>query len=341
MRRTRVAAVLCIAALILTLPTPLSFAAAPSSSSSSSSSSTSVASSTSSRNASSSSASSVSSPSSSSLSPSSSSLTGLSPASDLSGASTGLIVYGSICFILVICFTSYLLNLYARPGCPPIALILTWLSWLITFSICFLVPIDLLPGVSTSLDAVWSTLYWSQFLLMWFVIPFASGYYDNGGFTFKQRCIASLRFNAVLALVVGIVAGAGAVYLIAAAKWTFTDLTGMVVCASTVWGLVMLVVSGGWGLVEVPRGLHQYSSTERRRNRIYFNAAEIHHEAEEARDELVATINLLRLLEPRLYAKVQGGGKVMEEEKQVGPAKGAAEKGPRRGGRGGRGARRR
>ena len=61
-------------------------------------------------------------------------------------ASTGLIIYGVICFIGVICFTSYLLNRYARPGAPVVALLLTWLSWLITFSICFLVPIDLLPG---------------------------------------------------------------------------------------------------------------------------------------------------------------------------------------------------
>ena len=337
MRRTRAVMVLAIAALILTLLAPLALASSSSSSSYPSSSSSSASSVSSLRSTSMTSyASSTSASSLSSLSSnfsSSSSSTGVeSSASAIGGASTGLMVYGSICFILVILFTSYLLNLYARPGCPPVALLLTWLSWLITFSICFLVPIDLLPGVSTSLTAVWSTLYWSQFMLMWFVIPFASGYYDNGGFTFRQRCVASLRFNAVLALVVGIVAGAGAVYLIAAAKWTWTDLTGMVVCASTVWGLVMLVISGGWGLVEVPRGLYQYSSTERRRNRIYFNAASIHHEAEEARDELVATINLLRMLEPKLYAKVQGGGgggKVMEEEKQIGQDKGQRGRKPR------------
>ena len=272
-------------------------------------------------NSSSSSTSALSSFSSSSFSASnySSSSSSTGTDADIGGASAGLIIYGVICFLGVMAFTSYLLNRYARPGCPPAALFLTWLSWLITFSICFLVPIDLLPGVSTSLDSVWSTLYWCQFLLMWIVIPFASGYYDNGGFTFRQRCVASLRFNAVLGLVVGIIGGAGFVYLIAAAKWSTSDVAGAAICASTVWGLIMLVVSGGWGLIEVPRALHNYTSTERRKNRIYFDAASIHHEAAEARDELVATINLLRLLEPRLYAKVQGL-KAPDESKQ-GPGK--------------------
>ena len=222
-------------------------------------------------------------------------------------ASTGLIIYGVLCFAGVIYFTSYLVNRYARPGAPPVALVLTWLSWLITFSICFLVPIDLLPDVGTTLDKVWSTLYWMAFLLMWLVIPFFSGYYDNGGFTIRQKCMASLRFNAILALVVGIVAGAATIYLIASASWSSSDVANMAVLASTTWGLIMLVVSGGWGLVEVPRALRQYINTERRRNYIYFTAASIHHEAEEARDELLATIQLLRLIEPRLYAKVEAG----------------------------------
>ena len=142
---------------------------------------------------------------------------------------------------------------------------------------------------------------------MWLVIPFFSGYYDNGGFTVRQRCMASLRFNAILALVVGIVAGAGTIYLVASASWSTADVSNLAVLASTTWGLIMLVVSGGWGLVEVPRALRQYINTERRRNYIYFTAASIHHEAEEARDELLATIQLLRLIEPRLYAKVEAG----------------------------------
>ena len=258
-----------------------------------------------------------------SSSSSSSSSTGA--AENLGSASTGLIIYGVICFICVICFTSYLVNRYARPGAPPIALLLTWLSWLITFSICFLVPIDLLPNVGTTLNSVWSTLYWAAFLLMWLVIPFFSGYYDNGGFTVRQRCMASVRFNAILALVVGVVAAAATIYLVASASWSTGDVASMAVLASTTWGLIMLVVSGGWGLVEVPRALRQYINTERRRNYIYFTAASIHHEAEEARDELLATIHLLRLIEPRLYAKVEAG----EGQQRKGNAAAAGKRRPR------------
>ena len=325
MRRSQLLAVGCIAlaAAVLLLLLPAAAAQTPPNStvnaSSSSSSSSSPVTSSSSASLTSVLSSSVYNSSAllSSQSGSSSSSTGAS--ASIGGASTGLIVYGVICFICVICFTSFLLNLYARPGTPPAALFLTWLSWLMTFSICFLVPIDLLPGVETSLDGVWTVLYWMAFFLMWLIIPFASGYYDNGGFTFRQRCVASLRFNATLAAVCIVVAGAGVIYLVAKAQWSGSDISGMVLCASTTWGLIMLVVSAGWGLVEVPRGISHYINAERRRNYLYFTAASIHHEAEEARDELVAIIILLRLLEPRMYAKVDGGGK-QDERKDIGGA---------------------
>lgn len=236
----------------------------------------------------------------------SSSSTGVvDPASSLSSAAqAGLVVWGIICFSGVIIFTSFLLNHYARPGTPVFALFLVWLAWIVTFSVCFLVPIDLLPDVSEFLNGVWNALYWTSFLLMWLVIPFASGFYDNGGFTVKQRMLASLKFNAILigsCLIVGLI---GFIYLVLQAGWSAGDVGSMLVCASTVWGLIMLVVSAGWGLVEIPRTLYFHTQTERRRNFIHFNAGSIHHESQEARDVLVATMYLLRQLDGPMTSKV-------------------------------------
>src|ERR1700739_1319272 len=95
----------------------------------------------------------------------------------------GLVALGCIFFLCVALFTLFLVRRYARPGCPLPVLVFTYLSWLIVFSIGFIVPLDIVPSFAMSLSEVWKTLFWASFLLTWFIIPFASGYYDNGGFT--------------------------------------------------------------------------------------------------------------------------------------------------------------
>jgi hypothetical protein len=212
--------------------------------------------------------------------------------------SGALTTYCIIVFLILVVANGYLVRYFARPGTPPIPLVLTYLSWLITLSICLLVPIDILPETETALDTVWSAFFWSSFLLMWVIIPFFSGYYDNGGFTVRQRTAASLRFNAILILCAGIVCGIGLLYLLIAAKMSIDDIGGMILCASTVWGLTLLVITAGWGLVAIPRALYRYSSLTWRRDYIYFNAASIHHEREETLDEFAAIINLLHKMEP-------------------------------------------
>ena len=98
-------------------------------------------------------------------------------------APAGLVAWAIICFICVIIFTGYMIREYARPGTPPFALCLTYLSWLITFSICFLVPIDLLPSAEDSLNSVWNVMFWFSFLLMW---------YDNNNTTNSNSTVKAM-----------------------------------------------------------------------------------------------------------------------------------------------------
>lgn len=120
-----------------------------------------------------------------------------------------------------------------------------------SFCVCFLVPIDLIPGAEDSLDTVWSILFWLSFLLMWFVIPFMIEYYDNGGFTFKQKSIASIRSNALFYAICAIIGGLGLIYLLTAAHMTMESVSGLFICISNVWGLIILVFLSGYGLAGV------------------------------------------------------------------------------------------
>ena len=171
---------------------------------------------------------------------------------------------------------------------------------LCAFVVCFLVPIDLIPGAGEFLDTVWSVLFWSSFLLMWFIIPLASGYYDNGAFTFKQKFQASLRFNGLLFLVVGIIAVIGVIYLRAGAHMSWEDLSGLAIAASNTWGLLILVLMAGYGLVEFPRSLWNLSHLSRRKEELCYNASAIDDEADTARDELHHTLAFLKLYQNKV-----------------------------------------
>lgn len=105
---------------------------------------------------------------------------------------------------------------------------------------------------------------------MWFIIPIASGYYDNGAFTFKQKMRSSLRTNAIIFAIAGATLVIGVIYLRAATDLTWDDMSGLALAASNTWGLLVLVVMAGYGLVEFPRTLWNQSHLQRRREEVRY-----------------------------------------------------------------------
>jgi hypothetical protein len=214
---------------------------------------------------------------------------------------SGLIAYAVICFVIVLCFTGYLVWYYARPKTPAIVLFFTFIGWLATFSICFITPIDLLPPeYSVDLTIAWSVLYWSGLLLSWLVIPLLSGYYMNGGFNFKQKLLLSLRLNLILFTLILSIFCVGIIYLRAVDNYSWTDITSLLIVINNVFGLLVLTFLAGYGLSELPRNIYYNSNVMRKLDECYYNAATIHAELDDTRDELAATVKLVRAMEPHI-----------------------------------------
>lgn len=135
-----------------------------------------------------------------------------------------LAAYGTVLGISTAVLVVYMTWLYSRPGTPIPAMILTAMAWWFAFSVCFLVPIDLVPAAQGTMDFAWNTVFWGSFLLMWIILPLVSGYYDNGEFTFRRRLIASLKFNGILFGGAGLILGIGIIYFLASHKLTASQL---------------------------------------------------------------------------------------------------------------------
>lgn len=125
---------------------------------------------------------------------------------------------------------AFLIHYYADPKAALYVKLLVFLSFLASL-LCFLIlPVDIyesglsdsnyLPAVQTS----WRVIYYINFFMCWLVLPFAQEFEDSGEFTFSKKIKESLIMNTIL--IAGLCGGALIIiiYLLLAAKFTFSQL---------------------------------------------------------------------------------------------------------------------
>jgi len=103
------------------------------------------------------------------------------------------------------------------------------------------------------LEIVWNLFYWLAFVLCWFCLPFLSEYVITGEFTRKGRIIRSILNNLIFYGIAGVFFIVFLVYLYY--KHTFEDITlrGFLIAMSNAWGLFLIIIFLGYGLVTVPK----------------------------------------------------------------------------------------
>ena len=138
----------------------------------------------------------------------------------------GLIGWGVICFLFTLCFTAWLVRHFARPNTPIPIYAVTWLAWVCSFSVVWLVPLDVDQSSHDSLLVIWNIVFWVGFVTTWLLLPMVQEYYDNGGFNWKQRLLLALRQNLILVAIAGSLVTLLIVYM-AVAKGLDTSTIGV------------------------------------------------------------------------------------------------------------------
>ncbi|KAG5456303.1 MAG: LMBR1-like membrane protein [Olpidium bornovanus] len=137
------------------------------------------------------------------------------------------------------------------------------------------------------LHGMWSAIYWSAFCVTWGTIPVLQAYISSGGFDFRSKLRDALRANLVYYLAAGLAGGSLLVYIAVKKQIdTTAALRAVVMAASNAWGLTLIVLFLGYGLVAIPRGLWQSADTWWCLRRAEFRAAELQEDAIAADAEL-------------------------------------------------------
>lgn len=96
-------------------------------------------------------------------------------------------------------------------------------------------------------------------------------YHSSGYFSFAEKLKDSLKKN-LLTYAVGIVGGIiFVIYLIVKGKNSFSDVVGLMMALSNTYGVVLIIVLMGNGLVALPKRLWQMADLSRELQRLYIS----------------------------------------------------------------------
>ncbi|KAG0373070.1 hypothetical protein BGX24_012181 [Mortierella sp. AD032] len=180
--------------------------------------------------------------------------------------------------------------------------LIAYVSWFFPFSIVVLVPLDLASTLfrgckaeeecneplmyvsSEFLVGAWRTIYWCSFALTWVLIPLLQAYTQSGEFTVMKRFRSAVRYNIIYQLIVGSIALLGLVFLWYAKAPS--NLRAYIMALSNSWGLVLVVIFMGYGMVDVPRRLWHKGDNARELRRISFKASVVKDKRQDTEDEV-------------------------------------------------------
>lgn len=138
------------------------------------------------------------------------------------------------------------------------------------------------------LQSLWRVVYWTSQALTWLILPLMQSYSTAGEFTIAGKLRRALIENAIYYGSYLLIFGVLLVYLALQPGMNLDAAKLKVVCvsASNTWGLFLLVLLLGHGLVEVPRSLWHRAQPGHALCRTYFRAAKLSLERAEAQERL-------------------------------------------------------
>ncbi len=119
---------------------------------------------------------------------------------------------------------------------------------------------------------VWKGIYWSTFVLTWIVLPITFSYLESGFFSPRDKLWDAFKDQLRTAFLAVVAVAGFCVYLLAQ-HYTLAGAEGLLMALGNTYGLLLVVVLLGNGLIEVPRKLWAASFPHQELQRLYFRSS--------------------------------------------------------------------
>ncbi|XP_032068981.1 G-protein coupled receptor-associated protein LMBRD2 [Thamnophis elegans] len=134
----------------------------------------------------------------------------------------------------------------------------------------------------------WRVVYWTSQFLTWILLPFMQSYARSGGFSITGKIKTALIENAIYYGTYLLIFGAFLIYVAInpniSLQWNQLQTIG--IAAANTWGLFLLVLLLGYGLVEIPRSHWNGAKKGYLLMKTYFKAAKLMTEKADAEENL-------------------------------------------------------
>lgn len=151
-------------------------------------------------------------------------------------------------------------------------------------------PLLYLPETFTKIS--WNVLYWVSFVMCWLVYPLMQNYSTSGEFNFTGKLKDTIKENVCFYSVLGAVGVAFLILYVVVTK-SF-NLFSLCKALSNAWGLCLLILTLGYGLVTVPKKVWHRSSVKKRISKYYFDVGKAKGKLNNAREDLFKVLCMLK-----------------------------------------------
>nr|XP_020443369.1 LMBR1 domain-containing protein 2 [Monopterus albus] len=134
----------------------------------------------------------------------------------------------------------------------------------------------------------WRVVYWTSQCLTWLLLPFMQSYARSGGFSITRKIKTALIENAIYYRTYLLIFGSLLIYVAVHPEWhlSWYELQTIGITAANTWGLFLLVLLLGYGLVEIPRSYWNASRHGHLLIKTYFKASKLMTEKADAEENL-------------------------------------------------------
>ncbi|KAK5619405.1 LMBR1 domain-containing protein 2-B [Crenichthys baileyi] len=134
----------------------------------------------------------------------------------------------------------------------------------------------------------WRVVYWTSQCLTWLLLPFMQSYARSGGFSITGKIKTALIENAIYYGTYLLIFGSLLIYVAVHPEWhlSWYELQTIGITAANTWGLFLLVLLLGYGLVEIPRSYWNASRHGHLLMKTYFKASKLMTEKADAEENL-------------------------------------------------------
>ena len=167
--------------------------------------------------------------------------------------------------------TTLAVLIFPRRRVAPIARVQTAICWACALASLLLLPFDLGLGGSNSspLRVFWHATHWVALLLGWLGTETLCEYYYAGEFDARSRARAAVRANLTFYGGVAALCAATALYLLVWLQLPARALLGVAAVLVDGYGLAVVALLQGHGLVALPRALWRTAAPRARLQRLH------------------------------------------------------------------------